>query len=117
MYNSDLSPREISLGEEFTVLVLRGKGGSIISRMEDGRVILFNRESPIFGELKPGVSVYCRVIFIAENYIIVDPISPPESGIKAIRLGLGRLSESEDWEMGIIGQTLLYIVEKIEEEE
>jgi hypothetical protein len=117
MYNSDLLPEEVSLGEEFTVLVLRGKGGSIISRMEDGRVILFNRESPIFRDLKPGVSVYCRVIFIAENYVIVDPTSPPESGIKAIRLGLRMLSESEDWEMGVIGQALLYIVERLEEEE
>jgi len=58
------------------ILVLKGKGDSIISRMKDGRVILFNRENPIFPELRPGVMVTSKVSFIAQNYIIVDPISP-----------------------------------------
>jgi len=45
MYNVELKPDEISLGEEMEVLVIKGKGDSIISRMKDGRVILFNREN------------------------------------------------------------------------
>jgi len=115
MNNQDISPEEVSLGDEFTVLVLKGKGGSIISRMKDGRVILFNRENPLFNELLPGLMVYGRVIFIAQNYIIVDPLSPPESGLEALKLGLRMVSESEDWEMGILGQALLYILERLEE--
>lgn len=115
MYNLDIQPEEVSLGDELTVLVLKGKGGSIISRMKDGRVILFNRESPLFNELQPGLMVHSRVIFIAQNYIIADPLSPPESGLEAIRLGLRMVSESEDWEVGILGQALLYILDRIEE--
>ncbi|MFQ6053995.1 MAG: hypothetical protein ACE5OO_07205 [Candidatus Bathyarchaeia archaeon] len=115
MYNLDLKPDEVSLGDEMTVLVLKGKGDSIISRMRDGRVILFNRENPIFNDLEPGLMVQCRVSFIAQNYIIVDPLSPPESGVEAIKLGLQMVSMSEDWELSILAQALLYILERLEE--
>jgi len=115
MYNSDSKQTEVSLGDEFPVLVLRGKGDSIISRMRDGRVILFNRENPIFSELKPGMIVKSRVSFIAQNYIIVDPLSSPESGLEAIKFGLRMVSESENWEMANLANALLYIIEKLEE--
>jgi len=46
MYNAEVKQIEVSLGEEMEILVLKGKGDSIISRMKDGRVILFNRENP-----------------------------------------------------------------------
>lgn len=111
MYSMDRSD-EVSLGEEFTVLVLKGKGDSIISRMKDGRVILFNRENPIFTDLKPGTIVHGRVIFVAQNYIIMDPLTPPESGVEAIEMGLRMVSESESWELGVIAQTLLYLLDR-----
>ena len=106
---------EVSLGEELDVLVLKGKGDSIISRMKDGRVILFNRENPIFGDLRPGVIVRSKVSFIAQNYIIVDPIEPPNTGAEAIKLGLQMVSESDNWEISIIGQALLYLIEQLED--
>lgn len=115
MYNVEIKPEEISLGEELQVLVLKGKGDSIISRMKDGRVILFNRENPIFFDLKPGLLVNCKVSFIAQNYIIVDPFSPPESGVEAIKQGLIMLTESDNWEMSILGQAILYLIEQMEE--
>ncbi|MCW3992158.1 MAG: hypothetical protein NWE79_05575 [Candidatus Bathyarchaeota archaeon] len=108
---------EVSLGDEFAVLVIKGKGDSIISRMKDGRVILFNRENPIFTDLKPGTMVHGRVIFVAQNYIIMDPLTPPESGVEAIEMGLKIVTESENWEMGIIARALLYLLEKLEERE
>lgn len=114
MYNIELKP-EVSLGEEMEVLVLKGKGDSIISRMKDGRVILFNRENPIFSELRPGAMVKCNVSFIAQNYIIVDPISPPETGVEAIRLGLHMVAESDNWEMAVLSQAILYLIERFEE--
>lgn len=104
---------EVSLGDEFTVLVIKGKGDSIISRMKDGRVILFNRENPIFTDLKPGTMVHGRVIFVAQNYIIMDPLTPPESGVEAIEMGLKIVTESENWELGIIAQALLYLLEQL----
>jgi len=115
MYSSDIRPEEVSLGEELTVLVLKGKGESIISRMKDGRVILFNRENPIFADLKPGMMVKSRVNFIAQNYIIVDPLSSPESGVEALKLGLKMVAESENWELGVLANALLYMLEVLDE--
>ena len=115
MYNVEVQMREISLGEDMEVLVLKGKGESIIGRMRDGRVILFNRENPIFQDLRPGVMVNCQVSFVAQNYIIVDPTSPPDTGVKAIKLGLDMLSESDNWEMAILSQAIKFLVEQLEE--
>lgn len=115
MYNAEIKQEEVSLGEEMDILVLKGKGDSIISRMKDGRVILFNRENPIFPELRPGVMVSSKVSFIAQNYIIVDPLAPPNTGVNAIKLGLDMVSESDSWEMAILGQAILYLIEQLEE--
>jgi len=114
LYNIDSTP-DTSLGDELTVLVLKGKGDSIISRMKDGRVILFNRENVLFNELEPGMTVQAKVSFIAQNYIIVDPVSPPERGEDAIKLGLQMVAETENWENAIIATALLHIIDILEE--
>ena len=114
MYNID-STQDISIVDELTVLVLKGKGDSTISRMKDGRVILFNRENVLFNELEPGMIVQAKVSFIAQNYIIVDPVSPPERGEEAIKLGLQMVAETENWENAIIANALLHIIEILEE--
>jgi len=113
MYTEE-RPDDVSLGDEFTVLVLRGKGDSIISRMKDGRVILFNRESPLFADLEPGTIVHARVIFVAQNYVIMDPLTSPESGLESVKMGLTMVVDSENWEMSILARALLYLVEQIE---
>ncbi|MBT3283704.1 hypothetical protein HN807_07090 [Candidatus Bathyarchaeota archaeon] len=114
MYNIESTP-DISLGDELTVLVLKGKGDSIISRMKDGRVILFNRENVLFNELEPGMTVQAKVSFIAQNYIIVDPVSPPTRGEEAIKLGLQMVAETENWENAVIANALLHIIDILEE--
>jgi hypothetical protein len=114
LYNVDTSP-DVSLGDELIVLVLKGKGDSIISRMKDGRVILFNRENVLFNELEPGMTVLSKVSFIAQNYIIVDPVSPPERGIDSIKLGLQMVTETENWENAVMANALIYIIELLEE--
>jgi len=114
--NNENKP-EVILGDQFTVLVLKGKADSLISRMRDGRVILFNRENPIFSDLEPGMLVEVRVSFIAQNYIIVDPVAPPESGVEAVKLGLQMVSETENWENAIIARALLHIIDEIEQPE
>jgi hypothetical protein len=115
LYNIEESPSDVSLGDELTVLVLKGKGDSIISRMKDGRVILFNRENVLFNELDPGMVVEAKISFIAQNYIIVDPIAPPEKGPEAIKLGLQMVTETENWENAVIANALQYIIELLEE--
>jgi len=109
------STPDTSLGDELIVLVLKGKGDSIISRMKDGRVILFNRENVLFNELEPGMTVLSKVSFIAQNYIIVDPVSPPERGVNAIKLGLQMVTETENWENAVIANALLHIIDMLEE--
>ena len=89
---------------------------SLISRMRDGRVILFNRDNPIFSDLEPGVLVEVRVSFIAQNYIIVDPVAPPETGVEAVRLGLQMVSETENWENAVIARGLLHVIDLLESE-
>jgi hypothetical protein len=115
MSNIETKP-EVSLGDQFTVLVLKGKADSLISRMRDGRVILFNRDNPIFSDLEPGVLVEVRVSFIAQNYIIVDPVAPPETGVEAVRLGLQMVSETENWENAVIARGLLHVIDLLESE-
>ena len=83
--------------------------------MKDGRVILFNRENVLFNELHPGMNVQAKVSFIAQNYIIVDPVSPPEKGVDAIKLGLQMVTETENWENAVMANALLYIINIIEE--
>ncbi len=114
MYNIETHP-EVSLGDELSVLVLKGKGDSIISRMKDGRVILFNRENVIFSDLEPGMIVDSQVSFIAQNYIIVDPLAPPRKGVESIKMGLNMISETENWENAVLANALLYIMELLEE--
>ena len=113
MYNVE-SNSELSLGDELIVLVLKGKGESIISRMKDGRVILFNRENVLFNELEPGMTVKSKVSFIAQNYIIVDPVEPPERGVESVKLGLKMVTETENWENAVIANALLYMLELLE---
>jgi hypothetical protein len=114
LFNIESSP-EVSLGDELSVLVLKGKGDSIISRMKDGRVILFNRENVLFNELEPGMTVQSKVSFIAQNYIIVDPVAPPKRGVDAIKMGLQMVAETENWENAVMANALLYILEVLEE--
>ena len=83
--------------------------------MKDGRVILFNRENVLFNELEPGMTVQAKVSFIAQNYIIVDPVSPPERGEEAIKLGLAMVAETENWENAVIANALLHIINILEE--
>jgi hypothetical protein len=83
--------------------------------MKDGRVILFNRENVIFSDLEPGMIVDSQVSFIAQNYIIVDPLAPPRRGVESIKMGLNMVSETENWENAVLANALLYIMELLEE--
>ena len=73
--------QKIFLGEEMIVRTLPGRGGKPIGRLPDGRVILFDQNSPYFDMLAPGQSVEGHVIVISENYIIVSPIREPEEAV------------------------------------
>jgi len=113
----EIPPRvseEVSIGETITVQSFMGRAGNVVGRLADGRIILFNKESPHLGYIEPGALVDAKVVYVAKNYIIVDPVAPPEGGVEGLKKSLKALMETEDWEMAVLAKSLLYIIETLE---
>ena len=70
--------RPLFLGQKIIVNTTSGRDDTVISHLQDGRVVLFDQKSQYFNLLAPGQSVEGHVILIKENYIIVNPISEPK---------------------------------------
>ena len=68
----------LGLGDRITVHTIPGRANTVISRLQDGRIILFDQNSQHFSLLAPGQIVECHVVNVKENYVIVSPISKPE---------------------------------------
>jgi len=68
----------LGLGDRITVHTIPGRANTVISRLQDGRIILFDQNSQYFSLLAPGQIVECHVVNVKENYVIVSPISIPE---------------------------------------
>ena len=68
----------LSLGDRITVHTIPGRANTVISRLQDGRIILFDQNSQHFSLLALGQIVECHVVNVKENYVIVSPISKPE---------------------------------------
>jgi len=120
--------KSVHLGERITFQTFRGLKGNIIGRLPDGRMVLFNRDSPYTRMLAPGQSVDCSVNYVSEKYIIVDPIREPRplerevptepiereetTEIKDGRFeNLRRLSNEGEWETAIIARALIHVIE------
>ena len=69
---------KLGLGDKITVRTIRGREDQVISRLPDGRVALFDQDSPYFKSLAPGQSVECHITVVHENYVILNPINEPE---------------------------------------
>jgi len=69
---------KLFLGDKITVQTMRGRGTTVIGRLTDGRVVLFDQNSQYFNLLVPGQSVEGHISHIQENYVILTPISEPE---------------------------------------
>jgi len=75
----DKTLEDLGLGDRITVHTIPGRGNQVISRLQDGRIILFDQNSQYFELLAPGQIVECHVVNVKENYVIVSPISEPEA--------------------------------------
>jgi len=73
--------QKLNLGDKITVRTLPGRDGTIISRLLDGRVVLFDQKSEYFDKLAAGQSVEGQVIVISESYVILNPTREPEESI------------------------------------
>lgn len=105
---------EVSVGEVLTVRTFEGKDGGVIGRLQDGRVILFNKDSAFFDQLSSRQVVEAKVSYVARNYVIVDPLSPPKTGVDALKANLKALTDSEDSEHAVLAEALLHIMELLE---
>ncbi len=124
--------KTLLIGDRITVQTLRGVKGNIIGRLPDGRMVLFNRDSPYVSMLTLDQSVDCSVNHVAEKYIIVDPIREPTFFMREVPTNdvepverektteiekdgrfenLRRLSEKGAWETAIFARALLHIIE------
>jgi len=72
------SQRPPFLGEKIIVNTIRGRGDTVIGRLLDGRVVLFDQKSQYFNLLAPSQSIEGHVIHVQENFVIVSPISEPK---------------------------------------
>ena len=123
------------LGDRIIVQTFRGVKGNIVGKLPDGRMIIFDRDSPYLNMLGPGQSVECNIIRVSERYIIVDPIrepeplerksrpvietepreraKPPETEKDRLLEDLRMLSEEGDWEKAVFAGALIHIIETL----
>lgn len=107
---------EFKIGDKVKVKTFMGREKNIVGRLIDGRIILFNKENPFLPIIGPGEVVEAKISYVAQKYIIVDPISPPKEGVNGLKESLKELIESEDWEIAVIAKSLLYLIDKKNEE-
>jgi len=123
----------IFFGDRITVQTFRGIKGNIVGKLPDGRMVLFNRDSPYMSMLAPNQSVDCSINYVTEKYVIVDPIREPTfldrervptsevepvEGKETTEIekdsrfeNLRRLSEEGEWETAIFARALIHIIE------
>ncbi|MBA7692043.1 hypothetical protein ES703_100601 [subsurface metagenome] len=109
--------KNVLIGERITVQTFRGVKGNIVGGLPDGRMVLFNRDSPYMSMLCPNQSVDCSVNYVSERYVIVDPIREPKP-IERLKPKepdlsekLRRISEEGEWETAIFARALIHIIE------
>lgn len=110
---------DLGLGDRITVHTIHGRGGTVISRLQDGRIILFDQNSQYFDLIAPGQIVECHIVNVKENYVIVSPISEPgeieisyfpELEADGIVEDLEKLIESVSGNAEIIPRALLRVI-------
>ena len=114
--DSERDLTKLSIGDRLTVQTFRGVKGNIVGRLLDGRMVLFNRDSPYRSMLDLDQSVDCSVNYVTERYVIVDPIREPkpierlEPKEPDLSEKLRRLSEEGEWETATFARALLHII-------
>ena len=64
-----------SVDDELIVVAQEGREGSLpISRLANGKIVLFAKYDPLSYEIKPGDVVECVIIKVKPTYVIVKPL-------------------------------------------
>jgi len=61
----------LELGQKFRLRTFKGEKGNIVSRLPDGRIVLFRK--PFDELMEPDQIVEVRIVNVQHNYIIVEP--------------------------------------------
>lgn len=62
--------KPLSVGDQLVIRAVKGRDGRVISRAEDGRVILFDNADPKSLLIKPGNTLKTKIVGVAEKYLI-----------------------------------------------
>ncbi len=101
---------EINVGDEMIVLTKKGREGSVIGRLNDGRVILFSKETPF--EIAVGDTVLGKVAFASPTYVIVDPERVMGDTDEALVANLRNVSISGHYQHAVIARGVLRLLEE-----
>jgi len=105
--------QRLVLGDKINVQTMRGRGDTVIGRLLDGRVVLFDQKSQFFNLLAPSQSVECHIIFIKENFIIVNPISEPKEISESEEIEFVHIPEIPEVYVDDIVEELEKLIEKV----
>ena len=65
------------MGKKFRLRTFIGERGNVVSRLPDGRIVLFSK--PYNELMEPDQIVEVRIVNVQHNYIIVEPTNEPPS--------------------------------------
>lgn len=120
--HGDKNSVELNRGDRIRVETFEGRAGNVVSRLPDGRMILFGRNNPYNKLVGPGQEVEVRVVKIHSNYVIVEVLDEgtpigfselketPRIGDESSIEELERTSEAGYGDTAIIARALLHII-------
>ena len=112
----------MNIGDRIRVETFEGRAGNVVSRLPDGRMILFGRKNPYNKLVGPDQEVEVRVVKIHSNYVIVEVLDEgtpigfselketPGIGDESSIEELERTSEAGYGDTAIIARALLHII-------
>ncbi len=87
---------ELGLGDRITVHTISGRDETIIGRMQDGRIILFDQNSQFFSQLAPGQVVECHILALKDSFVVVSPFSDPTAVTELEAIPISPIPELEE---------------------
>lgn len=113
---------ELNIGDRIRVETFEGKAGNVVSRLPDGRMILFGRNHPYNKLVGPDQEVEVQVVKLHSNYVIVEALEEgtpigfsglketPGIGDESYIEELEKTSEAGYGDTAIIARALLHII-------
>jgi len=98
----------VAPGMQLVTIAKAGKDGTIVGRYTDGRVILFDKESPLSIQVNDTVIGYVK--HVARNYIVMDPKRIVNDPDEALMVNLENVANSGYYQHAVLAQALIHII-------